>query len=158
MEEEKAEEEKKEESVVHEVEVKSPVIPFPVLPLIIGGILIIVSGAVTGYFLSGNIGSPASKKTTQDKTDKFAKGTVVGSDDTKTFRDSAEGALEKGGVDSEGTHHLVRPGGESQNVYLTSSIVDLDQFSGRKIKVWGETNKAKKAGWLMDVGRVEILE
>jgi len=34
----------------------------------------------------------------------------------------------------------------------------LDQFVGRKIQIWGETYKAQKAGWLMDVGRVKILE
>jgi hypothetical protein len=25
------------------------------------------------------------------------------------------------------------------------------------VKVWGETNKAQKAGWLMDVGRVQVV-
>jgi hypothetical protein len=43
-------------------------------------------------------------------------------------------------------------------VYLTSSLVDLSQFVKRKIKVWGETQKAKVAGWLMDVGKVEVLQ
>jgi len=26
-----------------------------------------------------------------------------------------------------------------------------------EVKIWGETFKAQKAGWLMDVGRVEIV-
>ncbi len=83
--------------------------------------------------------------------------TEVGVNDTKTFKDSAEGKLAKGGVDGEGTHHLVRVGGSSQNVYLTSSVVDLDQFVGKKVKVFGQTFAAQNAGWLMDVGKVEVL-
>lgn len=86
------------------------------------------------------------------------KGATYGSDNTSAFKDTAEGVLKEGGMDGEGSHHLVRPGGDSQNVYLTSSIVDLSLFIDRKIKVWGETFKAQKAGWLMDVGRVEVLQ
>lgn len=86
------------------------------------------------------------------------KGTIVGSDDTEIFKDTTEGILKAGGIKGEGAYHLERPGGESQNVYLTSSIVDLSKFLNRKIKVWGETQQAKFAGWLMDVGRIEVLE
>jgi hypothetical protein len=84
------------------------------------------------------------------------KGKTYGSDDIKTFKDTAEGTLKDGGINGEGQFHLVRPGGDSQNVYLTSSLVDLSQFLGRKVKVWGQTQSAQTAGWLMDVGRVEI--
>jgi hypothetical protein len=85
------------------------------------------------------------------------KGKTFGSGDTKIFKDSAEGVLKEGGIDGEGQYHLVRPGGDSQNVYLTSSLVDLSQFINKKIKVWGETQKAQYVGWLMDVGKVEVL-
>jgi len=84
-------------------------------------------------------------------------GDVFGSADTETFKDSAQGYLEKGGLDGEGSHKLLRPGGESQTVYLTSSVTDLDKLSGMEVKVWGETFKAQKAGWLMDVGRIEVV-
>ena len=84
------------------------------------------------------------------------KGKVYGSNDTSTFKDVAEGTLKEGGVEGEGQFHLERPGGESQNVYLTSSFVDLSLFIDKKVKVWGQTQKAQKAGWLMDVGRVEV--
>jgi hypothetical protein len=86
------------------------------------------------------------------------KGKTYGSNDTNTFKDSTEGTLKEGGIDGEGQFHLERPGGISQNVYLTSSLVDLSLFINRKIKVWGETQTAQKAGWFMDVGRVEVLE
>ena len=81
--------------------------------------------------------------------------TAVGSTN-KTFKDVAEGTLQKGGIDGEGTHKLIRPGGDSQTVYLTSSVVDLSQYEGKKVKVFGETQKALKEGWLMDVGKVEV--
>lgn len=90
------------------------------------------------------------------KGEKVKTATEIGVRDETTFKDSAEGKLVKGGVDSEGTHHLVRSGGASQNVYLTSSVVNLDNFVGKKVKVYGLTIAAQKAGWLMDVGRVEI--
>lgn len=89
--------------------------------------------------------------------DNIKTGDVFGSPDASTFKDMAEGYLEAGGLDGEGSHQLLRPGGESQTVYLTSSVTDLDKFVGMEVKIWGETFKAQKAGWLMDVGRVEIL-
>jgi hypothetical protein len=86
------------------------------------------------------------------------KGKVYGSNaDMAVFKDTADGTLKNGGIEGEGQFHLVRPGGDSQNVYLTSSTIDLSQFINQKIKVWGETQKAQKAGWLMDVGKVEVL-
>jgi len=84
------------------------------------------------------------------------KGKTYGNGDAKVFKDTAEGILKNGGIDGEGQYHLVRPGGDSQNVYLTSSSLDLSQFIDQKIKVWGETQSAQHAGWLMDVGKVEV--
>ena len=52
---------------------------------------------------------------------------------------------------------MVRPGGDSQNVYMTSGTVDLSKFINKNIKVWGQTQAAQHAGWLMDVGRIEVL-
>ena len=83
---------------------------------------------------------------------------IFGSQDKKVFKDNAVGVLEKGGIKNEGTHHLQREGGESQTAYLTSSVINLNKFVGRKVKVWGETFQGQEAGWLMDVGRIELLE
>ncbi len=83
---------------------------------------------------------------------------TIGVIDKNTFKDQAEGILKEGGIDGEGNFRLERPGGESQNVYLTSSTVDLSKYIGKKVKVWGQTFSGEKAGWLMDVGLVEILE
>ncbi len=123
-------------------------------------IIAVVMGAMSGYILSNKKGAMGGNTLTSGSIDSssISKGTVVGSNDTKIFKDVATGALKEGGIEGEGQFHLVRPGGVSQNVYLTSSSVDLSKFVGRKIKVWGETQKAQKAGWLMDAGRVEVLE
>lgn len=79
----------------------------------------------------------------------------------QTFRDETEGTLEKNDdLDkyAQGTHKLIRPGGEDQTAYLTSSLLDLDEFVGKKIKVYGETFGSSQVGWLMDVGKVEVIE
>lgn len=122
----------------------------PVMGIILAGIL---SGFLMHNFLSkGNISSG-------DKTSEkvVSTGESTGSTDTKTFKDSAEGQLESEGLNGEGTHRLIRPGGENQTVYLTSSVLDLNKYVGKKVRVWGQTFSAKKAGWLMDVGKVEVL-
>jgi len=119
-------------------------------------VVLFLLGAGTGYGLNKFSNQTGTDIPILSKNDGVSSGKTFGSDDTKTFKDTAEGKLEKGGIEGEGQYHLVRPGGDSQNVYMTSSIVDLSKFIGKKIKVWGETQAAQKAGWLMDVGRVEV--
>lgn len=122
-------------------------------------IVTVILGSISGYVLSNKKGASGNTLTTGSiDSSKVSKGTIVGSNDTKTFKDTATGSLKEGGIEGEGQFHLSRPGGISQNVYLTSSSVDLSKFVGKKIKVWGETEKAQYAGWLMDVGRVEVVE
>lgn len=122
-------------------------------------VMIMIAGVATGYVLSSGQGKFRSLRSTESISETgLSAGDVFGNPDEETFRDKAEGVLVKGGIDGEGSHHLARPGGESQDVYLTSSVVDLDKFVDHKVKVWGETFEAQKAGWLMDVGRVEVLE
>ncbi|OGJ37317.1 MAG: hypothetical protein A2383_01435 [Candidatus Pacebacteria bacterium RIFOXYB1_FULL_39_46] len=128
--------------------------------LILGAVAI-VAGLATGYGafrlqLKSNGESPAANQ--QVAGEIINNGDVFGIKDDQTFKDSAEGYLEKGGIDGEGSHSLLREGGESQTVYLTSSITDLDKLVGMKVKVWGETFKSQTAGWLMDVGRVQVIE
>lgn len=80
--------------------------------------------------------------------------------DTRTFRDFAEGMIKAKPEPSdpseyvEGTHLLIREG--AVPVALTSSVIDLSQYEGKKVKIFGETQKALKEGWLMDVGKVEV--
>lgn len=126
------------------------------LPLILASLVIVILGVVTGWFLSGNTldtqkaaVNPGTKVTSNE----------AGIIDEGTFEgDTVEGILEEEGIGGEGTHHLVREGGVSKYVYLTSSVIDLQSFVGKKVMVWGQTLSAKKAGWLMDVAKVKIIE
>lgn len=123
-------------------------------------IVVIVLGGISGYILSNKKGAVGGNTLTSGSVDSsdITKGTVVGSGDIKLFKDIATGTLKSGGINGEGQFHLVRPGGDSQNVYVTSSSLDLSKFVNKKIKVWGQTQTAQYAGWLMDVGRVEVAE
>ncbi|MFZ5933066.1 MAG: hypothetical protein ACOYT7_03270 [Patescibacteria group bacterium] len=125
------------------------------LVLILGAVLVVAAGVGTGWLLSGK-GKIGGVKEVAPGAQSGPK--EAGIADEATFRDSAEGVLEEGGVNGEGTHRLTRPGGASQNVYLTSTVIDLSSFVGKKVKVWGETIAAKKAGWLMDIGKIKVIE
>lgn len=84
-------------------------------------------------------------------------GKLYGDTDT-SFKDSATGTIEKGSINGVGTHILNREGGTTQRASLTSSVVDLDLFVGRKVEVKGETNASNKTAWLLDVGSIKVLE
>jgi hypothetical protein len=118
-------------------------------------IVIILLGVGTGYAIA-HMNGTSSKKAAGAPTYSVTTGKNFGVSDTKDFPDTAEGSLKEGGIEGEGAFHLVRPGGDDQNVYLTSSAVDLSQFIGKNIKVWGKTQAAQHAGWLMDVGKVQV--
>ena len=113
----------------------------------------VLSGVGTGYFLS------SKSQVELQNIPVIGKEVKNASQDTKTFRDFAEGVIKPISVSknsneySEGTHILEREG--AYPVTLTSSVVDLSLYEGKKVKVFGETQKALKAGWLMDVGKVE---
>lgn len=116
--------------------------------------LLILLGIGTGYMLSRNSSGGLS---TNGNASVVKSGNTVGSTDATTFKDSAQGVVQKGGSDGEGTHQLVRDGGPSQTVSLVSSVIDLDLYVGKKVKVWGQTMAAQKVAWLMDVGKIELL-
>jgi len=130
--------------------------------LLAGGFFVILAlGTGTGYLVHRLLGKPTSNKALPKGTvseEKIKKGAEFGMKDSSVFKDKAIGVLREGGIDGEGTHHLEREGGVSQNVYLTSSVVDLSQFVGRRVEVWGETFSGQKAGWLMDVGKLKVLD
>lgn len=119
-------------------------------------LLIVIVGIGAGWKLSGKSGgllgssqvAPGAKSGPSE----------AGISDSTAFPDTATGTLTEGGISGEGTHHLVRPGGDSQNVYLTSTVIDLASFTGKKVQVWGQTIKGRKAGWLMDVGKIKVVE
>lgn len=133
-------------------------------------VLILFLAAGLGYFISRRYPLSGSKTTslltikenaisTENITDKSAieVGKLYG-DTATVFKDSATGTVEKGSINGVGTHILNREGGASQRASLTSSVVDLDLFVGRRVEVKGETNASKQTSWLMDVGSVKVLE
>lgn len=119
----------------------------------------LIGGVGTGYVLAENQSSGPSNNLIKlpNEAPKTAQ------QDNITFRDFAEGKITKkpepkpGSEEyTEGTHLLVRDG--AVPVALTSSVVDLAEYENKKVKVFGETQKAIKEGWLMDVGKVEVQE
>lgn len=132
----------------------------PVKQMVILFAVAIVAGTLLGFgitrFTNASPTTQSGEAVSQGKdgetTDAPDSAGIV---DKEEFPDEAEGTLTKGGIEGEGTHHLQRSGGESQNVYLTSSAVDLSLFEGKDVKVMGKTYDSEKAGWLMDVGYIE---
>ena len=122
----------------------------------LGAFLIVSAGVATGWFLSGRSVTTTGGQP-QVSTQITNTPSEAGIADASTFRDSAEGTLQEGGISGEGTHHLDRGLGEAKYVYLTSTVIDLDLFAGKKVQVWGETIKGKTAGWLMDVGKIKVI-
>jgi len=129
------------------------------MKLIIGAVFVLMIGLgiLTGYMISGKKPSTTSSSTASAGPTASGKN-VFGSADSKTFTDSATGTVEKDGIGGEGTHKLIRDGGPSQTACLVSSVLDLDQFVGKKVKVTSKTMDAKKCPWFMDVGRIEVLQ
>ncbi|GEM_PF-1506810 len=79
------------------------------------------------------------------------------------FRDEATGTIAKKTAKdpnkfATGTHKLVRDGGVNQTVYLISSIYNLDDYDGKKVKVFGETLSSENVGWLLNVGKIEEVK
>jgi len=131
------------------------------IPIIIIFIIIAFAGFYSGAWLkakrSGAVVSPELSGIQAVVPETGVKvGDIFGSADEKIFKDSAIGVLDKGGFNGEGTHKLVRTGGVSQTVYLTSSTIDLDSLVGHQVTIWGVTFKGQKVGWLMDVGRAKV--
>jgi hypothetical protein len=136
-------------------------IPMPVkpvsrnkLPYIIGAFLVVIVGVGTAWMLSS--GKTTGSASNSDVPGMKVTSTEAGVLDPNIKYDTAEGNLEEGGINGEGTYHLVREGGSSKNVYLTSSMVDLSNFVGKKVQIWGDTLASKKAGWLMDVAKIKV--
>lgn len=125
-------------------------------------IVVLIAGLTSGWVTFGVIGNPIkSKNNTATQLipgNTVSSGDIFGSDDLTKFPDNAEGFLQVGGINGEGSHKLIRSGGESRTVYLTSTVTDLNKLVNMQVKVWGETYKGQSAGWLMDVGRVEVLD
>lgn len=119
-------------------------------------VAVVLLGIGTGYLISG-VGGKSSSNNTSGGLIKATENEAGIADESK-FSTTTDGVLEEGGIGGEGNYHIVRGNGPSQYAYLTSSSVDLAPFVGKKVQVWGETMSGKKAGWLIDVGKIKVME
>jgi len=131
------------------------------LPTAVLFAIVIGAGILTGSWLKSRaVGGSSTQGTLNVQAEIPATGVKVGdtygSTDEKAFRDKVLGVVDKSGLNGEGTHKLLRPGGASQTVCLSSTTIDLDQLVGHQVTLWGETFDGQKCGWLMDVGRAKI--
>ena len=116
-------------------------------------LLVVGTGVGVGYLISPKNPQVAGSSMEIVQTDKQA-----GVNNPKVYKDVAKGKMDKNENGIAGTHKLLREGGPGQTVYLVSSVVDLDQFVGKNVEVWGETQRVQKVSWFMDVGLVKIVE
>lgn len=150
------------ESAPAEKSKKSLKLPDPKTLIII---VTVLAGLTTGYFVArtrlqlpgSSLLAPSALTQNPEDAASVKVGDIFGSADKDSFSDSAIGIIQPGGVEGEGSHHLERGTDESQWVYLTSSVIDLDLFLTTEVELWGETFQGKKAGWLMDVGRIKVM-
>lgn len=122
-------------------------------------LLVVAVGVGTGWALSGKKTQTKTASNTNTQVTTQNSSTEAGIADTSGFdKESPQGTLVEGGIEGEGQYHLERPGGSSQNVYLTSTVIDLQSFVGKKVQIWGNTLSAVHAGWLMDVGKIKVID
>lgn len=121
-------------------------------------LVVVLAGISTGWLFSGRPVAQTPEGTSEEISGAGGDRMEAGITDEETFKDDAEGLLLEGGIDGEGTHHLDRDLGPDKHVYLTSTVIDLQSFVDKNVKVWGETISAQKAGWLMDVGKIKVTE
>lgn len=123
--------------------------------------VVVILGIGTGYGASKATAQRSDLGTASTGTSELVQGgkdNESGVSESTAFPDTAQGVMKAGGIDGEGTHYLDRGLGKEKYVYLTSTVINLDSFIEKKVEVHGQTLAGKKAGWLMDVGRVKVLE
>jgi len=120
-------------------------------------LLVIAAGIVSGYFLSGANAS-TSPGTESGSTGESENGNGSMNVNESQFGETEEGVLMEGGIEGEGTHYLDRGMGEQKYVYLTSTVLNLDKYIGKKVRIKGNTIAGQKAGYLMEVGSVTEIK
>lgn len=126
------------------------------LPLLIGVFAMVVLGVGSAWLISSKLMSKSSSNVVVPGS--VVTSTSAGMLDSNTKYDTATGDLKDGGISGEGTQHLEGNNGPTHYVYLTSGVVDLSSFVGKKVQVWGLTLAAKHAPWLMDVSKIQVVQ
>lgn len=142
-------------TVVKKIDTSSSLKKNVVLGLI--SLVVVLAGIGVGYLFSG-VGKGSSILSNDSGNKIIVTQNEAGIADESKFSTTTDGELAEGGIGGEGNYHLIRGSGPSQYAYLTSSSVDLAPFVGKKVQIWGETMSGKKAGWLIDVGKIKVME
>ncbi len=119
-------------------------------------LVVIFGGFFVGWLISGK--KAGTNPSVQSSSTVSDSGKEAGAKDTSKFKEGPIGTLQAGGIKGEGTYHLDRPGGATQTVYLTSTVIDMSPFVGKKVQVWGETQASKYAPWFMDVVKIKVVD
>lgn len=119
------------------------------------GIVVVLAGVGTGYLLSGGINANEIAQDETLKTDLKGEAQEAGEVKSEDVQEVV-GTLVEGGVEGEGTHTLDRGLGPQKNVTLFSTSLNLDNFVGKKVTVWGETVSSENSSWLMDVNKIKV--
>lgn len=134
----------------------------PVVVMAVLTVLVISAGILTGWLLSSPKASASktsgNSQTKVESNKSSASANEEGQLDEEIKYQEAEGKLVDGGIKGEGTHHIERDNNPSRYVYLTSTVIDLDKYIDKKVKIWGETISSKNAPWLMDVIKIQVLD
>ena len=123
--------------------------------ILVGVFAVVVLGVGSAWLISSKL---MNKSTTGAAPGAIVTSKEAGILDPKAKYDTTTGDLKDGGIGNEGTQHLEVESGPSHYVYLTSSVVDLKSFVGKKVQVWGLTLASKKAPWLMDVSKIQVVQ
>jgi len=128
-------------------------------------LLIIFAGGATGYLLSkskmaNSIKGSITNSNTSGSVNSTSNVKEAGNNNPTVYKDKSQGRLEVNDNQNipDGSHKLIRQGGDNQTVYLVSTVVDLNQFVDKCVEVSGETFSSQKAGWLMDIGYIKVLD
>ena len=124
-------------------------------PYLVGAFLVVIVGVGSAWLISSKL---MPKAPTGKVPGSVVTSTSAGMLDPTVKYDTATGMMVDGGISGEGTQHLDRDSIPAHFVYMTSSVVDLSSFIGKKVEVWGQTEASKKAGWLMDVSKVQVVQ
>ncbi|HWA52081.1 MAG TPA: hypothetical protein VG895_03445 [Patescibacteria group bacterium] len=136
-----------------------PVKSSNIMPMMIGGaIIIIIVGLAVGFLVSKKNAKTPNPNTKNSSV--TVSPTEAGITDVSKYDSNKmpTGILMTGGIKGEGTYHLDSGNGPQHMVYLNSITVDMSQFVGKKVKVWGDTLSAHYAPWLMDVVRIQVVQ
>ncbi len=133
----------------------------PMTNLAIFVVVVVVAGIATGFGAARLGSAKGTTSTVQSggKTMVAETQTEAGTSDLSAFPDVAEGDLKEAPAEAEGSHYLDRGTGKDKYVYLTSTVLNLQNFVGKHVQVNGQTlASGKKTGWLMDVGRIKVIQ